>query len=252
MPEGDYAAGVIQYGNFKAETFPLETLNRQKLIVSIDQLPKMGGNSLLEIGIEELHAMLKDKKGQTAAILLTDGQPTNAEGALAVARNLAHIQKGRLSFHPVQIGSSKNDFLLSLSTLSAGGSYHTGDALGDTESLQAFIRRIFFAPAITFDFGIAKIMTKHARALNEIAAILKHDTRRKLYIDGHSDSRGSGVSNQAASEKRAKAVKEHLVRKGIRSDRLIIRSFGDTKPIRPNDSEENQRMNRRVELEWIR
>ena len=69
-----------------------------------------------------------------------------------------------------------------------------------------------------------------------------------LRIDGHTDSRGSEAYNQQLSERRARAVRDYLVSKGVPAERLSVRGFGETKPIAPNDTPENLRRNRRTEL----
>ena len=67
-----------------------------------------------------------------------------------------------------------------------------------------------------------------------------------LRIEGHTDSDGNPVVNQALSEKRALAVARWLVGAGVQCTRLIPVGFGQTKPIAPNDTSTNKAQNQRV------
>lgn len=73
-------------------------------------------------------------------------------------------------------------------------------------------------------------------------------------IWGHSDSRGSDSQNLAASRRRAEAVRDHLVEKGVPRDRITVIALGEARPIAPNrkldgsDDMEGRAKNRRVEI----
>lgn len=69
----------------------------------------------------------------------------------------------------------------------------------------------------------------------------------KVDLSGHTDSSGSDGYNQALSERRANAVRQYLLHKGIEPGRLNIYSYGESKPAASNDTEEGRAQNRRVE-----
>ena len=54
--------------------------------------------------------------------------------------------------------------------------------------------------------------------------------------------------NMGLGQRRAEAVRGYLVSKGLRSSRLTARSFGETRPVASNDTDEGRQTNRRVEL----
>jgi outer membrane protein OmpA-like peptidoglycan-associated protein len=58
---------------------------------------------------------------------------------------------------------------------------------------------------------------------------------------------GNAKLNQLLSENRARVIHNYLVGKGIDSKRLKFAGYGQTKPVSPNDTEENKSKNRRVE-----
>jgi outer membrane protein OmpA-like peptidoglycan-associated protein len=70
-----------------------------------------------------------------------------------------------------------------------------------------------------------------------------------VIVEGHTDSTGSDAYNQALSQRRADAVLNYLVRKGVPANRLTARGFGKSSPVASNDTREGRALNRRVELE---
>lgn len=76
----------------------------------------------------------------------------------------------------------------------------------------------------------------------------------KVMIEGHTDSKGTEPYNQKLSERRAQAVFNYFVDKGISSSRMQTIGYGETRPIasntKPNgsDNPEGRALNRRVEL----
>jgi len=67
-------------------------------------------------------------------------------------------------------------------------------------------------------------------------------------LDGHTDSIGTERYNQGLSERRARAVRDYLVKKGINPARITTRGFGETKPIADNKTRDGRAKNRRVEI----
>jgi outer membrane protein OmpA-like peptidoglycan-associated protein len=67
-------------------------------------------------------------------------------------------------------------------------------------------------------------------------------------VGGHTDSVGSEAYNQGLSERRADAVRDYLMSKGVKASRLTARGYGESRPVASNDTEEGRAENRRVEL----
>ncbi|HRO18004.1 MAG TPA: OmpA family protein, partial [Ferruginibacter sp.] len=106
----------------------------------------------------------------------------------------------------------------------------------------------FAAKNVFFSTGSAKLMAKSNKSLDEVAALMKADESLQMQIDGHTDSQGSDELNQALSEKRANAVKDYLISKGIIASRLNATGYGETKPIADNKTAAGRAKNRRTEM----
>lgn len=105
---------------------------------------------------------------------------------------------------------------------------------------------------INFAFDRAEL-TDYARGILDAASqvinqLSGEHASLQVQIDGHTDAIGSPGYNVALSERRANAVKQYLVRKGVDANRIETQGFGLTKPIATNDTEEGRALNRRAEV----
>ncbi|MBO9668767.1 MAG: OmpA family protein, partial [Bdellovibrio sp.] len=119
--------------------------------------------------------------------------------------------------------------------------YH--DAVGVRVSLTA---SSFFTP------GSAKLRLSSLPALEKVAEVLKSNNKR-IIVEGHTDD--SPIedpmypSNWELAGSRASAVVRYLTKyQKMDPKRFISISYGDQKPIVPNDTDEHKAMNRRIEL----
>lgn len=107
---------------------------------------------------------------------------------------------------------------------------------------KAILRNVFFATD-SFNLKPESIVE-----LNRLVDFLVFNSTVKIEISGHTDNTGNSQSNIILSHNRAKAVYDYLIEKGISHNRLSYQGYGDTKPLKPNDSDENKAMNRRTEF----
>jgi outer membrane protein OmpA-like peptidoglycan-associated protein len=106
----------------------------------------------------------------------------------------------------------------------------------------------FAAKAIQFEVGKDILRPISFKQLDEVVKILNEYGDYQIIIDGHTDNTGKADKNQLLSDKRAAAVKNYFIKKGIDESRMISTGYGDTKPLIENNSVANKAKNRRVEL----
>ncbi|WP_035481904.1 flagellar motor protein MotB [Gallaecimonas xiamenensis] len=104
----------------------------------------------------------------------------------------------------------------------------------------------------SFPSGSAFLQPKFRPIIREIGQLLK-DVPGEITVSGHTDDLKVHSelysSNWDLSIQRALAVTDELLKvDGLDHNRLVVRGFADTKPIKPNVSEDNRRINRRVEI----
>ncbi len=101
---------------------------------------------------------------------------------------------------------------------------------------------------IHFDFDRYNIRREYIPILNEVVKTLKENPFIKVRIEGFTDIIGSKEYNVKLARKRAEAVKNYLVKKGIPEDKIEIVGFGKERFIATNETALGRLTNRRVEF----
>ncbi len=104
------------------------------------------------------------------------------------------------------------------------------------------------AKGVFFETGSDKLKNESFKNLNELAIILMEDEAVNVEIQGHTDNKGDVTKNKELSQKRADAVKNFLLVKGIDAARLKAVGYGSELPIADNATEKGRSTNRRVEF----
>ncbi len=106
-----------------------------------------------------------------------------------------------------------------------------------------------FDAMVTFALDSAQLRPGAVAELNEAAGLLNlHPEITRIEVAGHTCDLGPAAHNQRLSERRAQAVRDHLVQNGVSADRLVVRGYGEDRPKVANTSDANRQQNRRVEL----
>lgn len=101
---------------------------------------------------------------------------------------------------------------------------------------------------VLFDVGQANLKPGADRSLTQLSQFLTGNPTRKVGIEGFTDSTGSDDYNLSLSRRRAEAVKDALVTRGIDPARVDVRGFGKSYPIATNGTAAGRQLNRRVEV----
>jgi outer membrane protein OmpA-like peptidoglycan-associated protein len=107
---------------------------------------------------------------------------------------------------------------------------------------------ITLSGSVLFASGKYTLLPIAASKLDEVARALSEQGYKDILVEGHTDARGSDSANLLLSERRAEAVRSHLVSRGITSTKIRSVGIGESRPIASNDSADGRANNRRVEL----
>lgn len=242
------------------------------------------GNTPMVKAITAAAEDLKGVQGRTSLILVTDGKSTDGDAA-AAAENLKKALGANICIYAIQIGDDYDNKKLLEKVVKAGGCgfVTSADKLAGCPAMTDFVERVFFDKCvkdadldgvcdeadacpntpkgakvddhgcwsmILFDYNNAIIKKSARPALDEVANVLTSvdNADVKIVIKGYADSTGSERYNESLSNKRAQAVREYLMNRGIKSNRLATKALGSTNPVAENTTAAGRAKNRRVEF----
>lgn len=121
----------------------------------------------------------------------------------------------------------------------------------DIQRLENDVLRVNLSSEASFDVNRADLKTPFYPALDKIAEVVGKYDQTLINVIGHTDSSGSEQYNQVLSERRSAAVAQYLSGGGIPDNRLSIEGKGESAPRAENDTAQNRRQNRRVEIDLV-
>ena len=101
-----------------------------------------------------------------------------------------------------------------------------------------------------FDFDKSVLRPDGRKSIDDAMAKMGGVDLEMVIATGHTDSIGTDAYNQKLSERRAAAVKDYLVSKGIASAKITTIGKGESQPVATNKTSEGRQKNRRVDIEF--
>ena len=101
---------------------------------------------------------------------------------------------------------------------------------------------------VFFDPGKTELKRSSYPELDRVVHVMQADPNMEVEIAGYTDSEGDDSHNLELSRRRAEAVKDYLLKKGIPENRIVTKGYGKDNPIASNDTEDGRAENRRVEF----
>jgi outer membrane protein OmpA-like peptidoglycan-associated protein len=146
--------------------------------------------------------------------------------------------------------------IVNQSTISQGNDFILDDIVFYTCEKPDFKGQLSAAKAgsiielrnVFFDTGKDILRQDSYEQLTQLITYLTQKPKAEIEIRGHTDNVGNDEDNQKLSERRAKAVYDYLISKGINPIRLKYNGFGETTPVDSNETFEGKQKNRRVEF----
>lgn len=114
---------------------------------------------------------------------------------------------------------------------------------------------------VYFDFNRSTLNSRERSKLNTVSRLIKESKEvQAIDIAGYADSIGNNGYNRSLSAKRAKTVKNYLARKGLKTRKLTVEAFGESRPVTNCDAKALSKKDlisclaedRRVEIRLVR
>jgi outer membrane protein OmpA-like peptidoglycan-associated protein len=88
--------------------------------------------------------------------------------------------------------------------------------------------------------------------LDQVVMLMNKYPSLKLEIGVHTDNQGLAGTLERLSQTRAQTIVDYLVNRGVAASRLTARGYGSGRPVAPNTTWLDRRLNRRVEFTIVR
>lgn len=105
---------------------------------------------------------------------------------------------------------------------------------------------------ILFDVSKAELKKESKPELEKVVKFMKDNPTAEIELSGHTSSEGDAAVNRSLSYRRVKACKDYITGKGIDAGRIVAVGYGPDRPVAPNDTEPNRKLNRRVEMRIVK
>lgn len=271
MIPGGYDASLIGFGGDERIVSALAPFDRGALASTANSLRILGdlhgygGTTPFHDVFAEVHDALVAKTGVAALVIFSDGIPQDESAAMGAAKWVVESYAGDVCIHTVQVGDDADGarFLAALAALTNCGSSRALADVWGPQNFMAFTHDVFAgeAPAepdpcagrivlrgVEFAFDRAELQGDSTVILDVAIDELRRCPSIPVRIEGNTDSMGSVEYNLALGQRRADSVKSYFVSHGLSAGRLTTHSYGESRPIASNDTEEGRQLNRRVEL----
>ena len=220
--------------------------------------------------VEDVAEVTEEVKPVLTETPKTNPNLVSVSGKVYDGRNLGMIENGKVS-----VRKTKDDSLVA-STKTVNGAYTVQlrpfesykisvDVPGfqsksaaikvtnksdEVKTLFSLVPERYDRPLATILFTQSlEILENDAKIkLDSIASYFQTRTDLKIMLKGHTDNIGDFDKNIILSKQRVQTVKDYLTGRGIPGDRLEGVGYGPTRPSSKNQSEEQKKLNRRVEI----
>jgi outer membrane protein OmpA-like peptidoglycan-associated protein len=108
--------------------------------------------------------------------------------------------------------------------------------------------KITFDSGLLFDFDKSELRPQAKTNITNLSAILNKYPDTDIVVEGDTDNVGTANYNVGLSDRRAKAVSDHMVSLGVSGSRISEIGLGETNPVTSNDTDAGRQLNRRVEV----
>lgn len=104
---------------------------------------------------------------------------------------------------------------------------------------------------VYFETGKFSLEEKSKVELQKLLTLLRQNPMLKVEISGHTDDVGKDTENLMLSRKRAQAVGDYLIQQNVKPEQIKTEGYGKARPLMPNNSDDNRRVNRRIEVKIL-
>ncbi len=204
---------------------------------------------------EHIQELSGARAGLIAALDRGGREAMPKDAAIAQARFDCWIEQQEENWQKNEIIACKNQFMEALNRLSGVSAPPPSDVMPPVEAGQMPLTPMAPEDAkylVFFDFDSSRVDQGGNSVIDSVAAEIAKQNISSVNVIGHADTSGSKKYNQRLSMKRANAVREALVARGVNANLLMVDSRGEDELMVPTADEVREPANRRAEITFVK
>jgi len=189
-----------------------------------------------------------DRAQRQAALAEQNAARAQAQAAANRADARAAQQQAEDAARQAQIARDQADAARQQAANAQSHAQSLQSALAELQARPTDRGMVVTLSDLLFDTGSAHLNPGGLRVVDHLVEFMDAYPKRRVSIEGFTDSVGNPSMNQDLSERRASAVRIALIDRGVDPARLVARGYGEEYPVASNANPAGRQMNRRVEI----
>jgi len=261
VPELGYSGGLYTFAPYGTVVKQGEW-NRASMAAGInkikDEQPIFGRLTPMGPGLVEHTPVISDMAKKAGVIIVSDGAANRGVDPVAEAKAI-YAANPDVCFHIISLADTAEgqEVLKAIADLTpCSVMVDAADLVQNDAAVDKFVLDVFCMPlkeevivlrGVHFAYDSTELKAPARAVLDEAANYLQKNPNKKLALLGYTDSTGSDAYNLGLSQRRADAVRNYLIEKGVNGSMLSTRGMGKSFTY-DNATSEGRAMNRRCEL----
>jgi len=209
----------------------------------LEHLQKESNDAILKVKEQQMAAKGRELRSAQTAAEMAKSEAESAKSEAMTAKTQAEMAKSDAERAKSEALTAKTE-----SEKTKAENEQLVRELSELKGRQTDRGIVLTIGDLLFDTGKSTLSPQANASIAKLAQFLLNHPARNLSIEGHTDSVGSEAYNDTLSQKRAEAVKNALVAKGVGTERIVTKGLGKKFPIASNETAQGRQLNRRVEV----
>jgi outer membrane protein OmpA-like peptidoglycan-associated protein len=216
----------------------------------LEHLQKESNDAILKVKEQQMAAKGRELQSAQTAAEMAKSEAESAKSEAVTAKSQAEVARTQAEMAKSDAERAKSEALMAKteSEKTRAENEQLVRELSELKGKKTDRGIVLTIGDLLFDTGKSTLSAQANSSIGKLAQFLLNHPARNLSIEGHTDSVGSEAYNDTLSQKRAEAVKNALVAKGVGTERIVTKGLGKRFPIASNETAQGRQLNRRVEV----
>jgi outer membrane protein OmpA-like peptidoglycan-associated protein len=244
VPELERARTAVQV----ASTTPGANAEASRRIEEARRELRVADEALAEgesVDVVVHHAYLAERHAQIAQKQIAESQTRKRIGQAELERTRVQLAAREYS---ANLAEQRANAAEARANQASGEALRLQAEIEELKAMQTERGLVLTLGDVLFETDQAALKPGADKTITNLTEFMAKYPERRVRVEGHTDARGSDEYNLQLSQRRANAVRDALMSRGVSSDRIMTSGLGEGYPVASNDTSAGMQQNRRVEI----